>query len=444
MPLKPAALAAAPAASTAPAAAATAPVASVYERNAALVREVAKVLTTKHGWEAMGSPVASQGQTLHHTGMHRGAAKSGIRRKLYGGTTHEVGRRSFVGQTRRQRLRWLSTLTYSYLLACGTKPQNIVEVQAAFDPDAKDIWVSTNNSATNSLLAQKATSTPKEFIELMLATVKDTPASSNARTNPSVRWRHITALETWVVKGESLLATSLTKGRIRVPGTPDDAKATEGLHAERRIREALGRSIRVADIGGLRRPCLFCYLHLFASPEPDDVSVHSGPGWTSGAASILEWDMLQGQLDLAKGATAEEFADAIAEAVAGTYAGKAASKKKAPTLDVDTDSDGAAENSDMEDDDEAAKRAPVPDASMDPDPPSAAAAAPVGLAAASVASAASATVGSKRRAAAALVRDGEDSDDEASDDEAAAAEEARRKRHKPIPKTPPATGTRRG
>ncbi|MCF0078915.1 DUF4157 domain-containing protein [Streptomyces lomondensis] len=262
---------------------------------------VTKELQTKYDWDVRGG---QQDRTLHFPLMSDNppayASSEGLLATELGKTYHGSGsnirpERSFEPDRVEQALRWISTVVFNYLNDHGKEPVEVqtgvatVDSDEAVEPNAApakkyELYISSNKDAANKALSDlyEGKSNARAFLTEILTSNK---ANADARTPREKRHaekvsrRLLESREGMERYGEVLQALA---GPVRVPGKREDPKE-DGMHAERRIMESAPQgSIANNRIAGVKRPCMVCYMELFAG----DDTKRPGPFWPSRSSSI--------------------------------------------------------------------------------------------------------------------------------------------------------------
>jgi hypothetical protein len=204
----------------------------------------------------------------------------------------------------RQVCRWISTTTYVYLLDREYDPGIFQEVQATVwppdDPSKAKLYVATNNSTTNNALATKLkTGTAKKILTDLTKNVSPSPPEGAAKLGERTT-THVQELADML----ALTAPPTPKNPVDVAAfktifaalkhpitiAKGPKGAGPGMHAEQRLLGTIREERKDTDInldpshvGGLKRPCVFCYLALYNWPGA--TATRPGPIWFTTAAS---------------------------------------------------------------------------------------------------------------------------------------------------------------
>ncbi|PIM66553.1 hypothetical protein CTU88_42435 [Streptomyces sp. JV178] len=301
------------------------------------------------GWEAHG---ANQSLTLHKVDRSQAtdeqkAAAAGTSKKgqMYIPSEQGVPPRSYAGERTKQVLRWISTVVNRAMLQKNERPEEVqagMEVTEAPDVEAAfKLFVSTNRVKVNNVLREGAgTKAAKEYIVELLETVV---GQTDRETRHMKKLRSLLAKEAESTPPEFWEVLQALTGPMTVPVPTKDGK-----HAERTIIGAAAPgSISDDHIAGVKRPCVSCFIELYAGSD-----IRPGPAWVSGAANT---DIADFSVE-----KAAQLAKRIDDTVSGTFAtlllrceehdGETTQVPVGATWDYNTDSDSPASSSDREPD----------------------------------------------------------------------------------------------
>lgn len=225
----------------------------------------------------------------------------------------------------KQAMRWLSTVAAVWLRA---KKVTVTEVQATLVDDR--IYISANEAGAIAALSQLFKGGAPSSAKLQqLVQEAGQALGAKGRTG-----RHAKKLRSrllgdgqggeWDEVVEALGNPMVVVGR-----------GAKGAHAERRLAAGIGQPLDPARTGGLRRPCVACYIDLFA--DHDQTVTHSGPLWAS-ANALIGFGVIP----------AKEMAQRMTELVQATWVNHAGTK-----IDHSHDTDSDSERDDDHDDDDA-------------------------------------------------------------------------------------------
>ncbi|MCX3058232.1 eCIS core domain-containing protein [Streptomyces beihaiensis] len=267
-------------------------------------KTVAEALMTelvKLGWKPHG---ANQSLTIHKpaktdapserskAGNLNGTAKA----RIYGDTANLKEPRPYPEDERsRQSTRWITTLALNYLNGLRKAPE---EVQATVH-EAK-LYISANKNTANDALRALAeeTQTGSAFLRALIDGNAPESLDGRSRRHRSKAESRLTGEEDMSSGYQSIIRALSAK--VEVPAKVD--KENDGLHAERRLAEALPPgAVTPATTVGTKRPCVACYISLY-----NGTGISPGPYWPSKAANLgfanytLEGaEMLAAQIDTA-------------------------------------------------------------------------------------------------------------------------------------------------
>lgn len=243
------------------------------------------------------------------------------------------GPRKYLDDERiKQRCRWISTSVY-LALRTELKNENIVEVQTTIWPPDKPgearLYISANKPPALSVMKKWfARGTARQ----VLAALRQNPDPDSVGIGKRAT-RHPPELQALLNSAappdDPILATihaALDQPLTVAMGSYKKKRPVEGEHAERRLHVTLSHGRREGvvlnprHVGGIKRPCVFCYLALYAKENPNDV--HPGAWWFSTKAA-------HGAID--PSISPGDVAAIIYEKVPATYLGV--------TGDEDTDSE---------------------------------------------------------------------------------------------------------
>ena len=224
--------------------------------------------------------------------------------------------RSYRTDRIKQTCRWISTTVYLTLRDEGGDPREIEEVQATIWPaekaDEAHLYISANHKKARDRMRELFVhpTTARESLKNLTD-----PMAGKKRSKDELKTlalgrrpnRHPGALAS-VLAGSvpkeaadrkvfEIVQAALDKP-AQVAEGPEQAELDKdalGIHAERRLQVHISRAAKEdvtldpRNVGGLKRPCVFCYLALYAKANPDHV--HPGPLWFSSnaAAGIQQW-----------------------------------------------------------------------------------------------------------------------------------------------------------
>lgn len=264
--------------------------------------------------------------------------------KLYGDSGNLRKARTFTDAERnRQALRWISTIAFTYLNDSGSRPEEIQAAVAKGDDAAEvdlqelKLFISSNKDSVNETLRNLAAGQEngKEFVATMLESMVAGSAREKRHKHklrkllgetevPPVFWDVVQALN----------------GAVNVPPRQAD-KASDGMHAERRIVNTAGADKVSPDmIGGVKRPCVACYIALFQGTGRTP-----GPFWPSKSANVDVANYSPGGV-----AQLAREIDRAVTAAGGTYASLQVNcgGDNCVSWAADTDSDSPASASDSD------------------------------------------------------------------------------------------------
>jgi hypothetical protein len=237
----------------------------------------------KPTWDEKNNRPMPQNKVTFHRVSTKGTAghdyglKKGVLNEIYSASANVVAPRTYDRTREQQALRWISTLTYKYLTE--VRKETPEEVQSAVHGGA--FYIAANTDKSNEVLRgfQQQKLTGNAFLDQVLTALNQADVKWSPRET-----RHLKKLRTRVLPGGAKLCdygatvypavSAALTGRIWVC-----SEGPNGLHAERRISSYL--RVVPADIAGVRRPCVACYLFLFQGS-----GIHPGPYWPSGAANL--------------------------------------------------------------------------------------------------------------------------------------------------------------
>jgi hypothetical protein len=267
--------------------------------------------------------------------------------------THNVSDPKSYGKSRiKQAMRWIATAAVDYLRSKGVEPE---EVQATLDGKGNLVIAANKNSANDELeaLAERA-GTGKAMLKEMLEERKakieagdeedEKKGKGPKDETPDYRdrrKRHVTKGVHRLVEGNGKAAdyegvTDALDKPVTVAKKGEKGKLEDGMHAERRLKAHLGDEFDAETVGGTMRPCVACYIKLYADPKDKDVH-HPGLCWcTKNAMTPATNDKKRFSQE-----EVDDFADKIDEEVDSTYATHTHSNDDV-TPNYDTDSDSPA------------------------------------------------------------------------------------------------------
>lgn len=194
--------------------------------------------------------------------------------------------RSYQGDRERQVLRWLCT-------ALAKAYPGGREVQAYYDRDRDEIWVSSNARGTNRKIARllRSPDLPRalqEKIEALGQAADKADLDDRWTRHPSRLFHMLDDSASWPPEAKAVLQ-AMAGRRFRVPLENIDIDGVTrqiDLHAERRLQRALdaagGTAIDPARVVGTKRACGTCAEDLqFPDTQP------RGPFWQTRAASLF-------------------------------------------------------------------------------------------------------------------------------------------------------------
>ncbi|MEU9590242.1 DUF4157 domain-containing protein [Streptomyces sp. NPDC048219] len=236
------------------------------------------------GWKRRG---ANQSLTLHLVPdaqqMEEGTAKS-VLDERYAGSANRSQAHSFDGARTRQVLRWVCTTVNRYLLADGLKP---TEVQAATVRPAQDLeptpeqeqafklFVSTNHTRVNDAL--RAGIDGQAADAYLLGLLEKVAPEEGREKRHTAKLRHLLSQ----MKTKENLHPDFWPVMAALAGQATVPDGEKDIHAERAIHAAAEKEGATADTyGGLKRPCVICYMELFQGTDRTP-----GPYWPSTAAN---------------------------------------------------------------------------------------------------------------------------------------------------------------
>ncbi|MEU5637423.1 DUF4157 domain-containing protein [Streptomyces rishiriensis] len=265
------------------------------------VAEALKSELESLGWIAHG---ASQSLTIHkpiraENPSERSKAenlKGTAAARIYGDSANLKEPRSYAEEERsRQSTRWVTTLALNYLNSRGKAPE---EVQATIH--AAQLHISSNKNAANDALRALAekTQTGTAFLNALIDDNSSESLDGRSERHRDKAGSRLTGKKEMSDGYQAIIGALSAK--VEVPTQVD--KEQDGLHAERRLAQALPRGAVTPDTTvGTKRPCVACYISLYQG-----TGVSPGPYWPSKAAnvgmanySLEKADMLALQIDTA-------------------------------------------------------------------------------------------------------------------------------------------------
>ena len=214
-----------------------------------------------------------------------GGAEARNLREIYADNPNLIRKpRSFKGERERQTLRWLSTALRHWSLSG-------IEIQAYYDPDKDEIWVSSNVDEVNKKL-QEFLSSGGLIAELAAL---DEALDHGRHTQTNRTYRQMSKLKRMIddpslqpIDEARKMLKAMARGRFRVPpalGRSKGGSRPVNLHSELRIRDAFlaetGHPPDPQRLTGTRRPCGVCAKDLDLPPH-----VRRGPIWLSRASRV--------------------------------------------------------------------------------------------------------------------------------------------------------------
>jgi hypothetical protein len=184
-------------------------------------------------------------------------------------------------------LRRIATVVHTYLTIYNimnnndTAAYNPIEVQAALD--ATRIYISENKTYWNAFLAAdtKGATVEDKIREYKTYIDKNADAARHllqtTHTAPfqqmfSQRRERYEAVRTLPIAGKKgSRSDQATRNEFTVAFGNDTAKNTVHHHAEQRIAETLAKKLPAASVGGVRPPCISCYLTVIRTADRPNV-----------------------------------------------------------------------------------------------------------------------------------------------------------------------------
>ena len=275
----------------------------------------------KKGWKVQGLPKKGE------EGLGSNQSRAFLNTKVNAETSYSRKRIKEV-------CRWISTAVYVRLMTDGS-PVPPEEVQATVwppdDPKTASFYVSANKKPALERMnewfgAGTARNVLEDITEWIGNNESDFTVIGKLKIGPRALL-HPRLLRKWLEDQKpkkdpadpawSILLEALSRHAVVASG-----KARPGIdtHAEIRLHETIEAKEKAVDparevtfdprnVGGLKRPCVFCYLALYAEKNRDDV--HPGLLWVSKNAAEIHVGRF--------GKTPEEVADYIMARVTNTY-----------------------------------------------------------------------------------------------------------------------------
>ncbi|MFH8242482.1 hypothetical protein [Streptomyces sp. NPDC018321] len=243
--------------------------------------------------------------TLHLPVEKEGAAPkqklSPAAEKIYGGKSNERPSRVFENKPLRA-VRWIATTALR-------RHAGGVEVQASLAENGK-LWISSNINSVNAELTNLAAEhrTVREFVGALLKMEAGKPGSDREERHESQARERLAKPEVlskddpeYAAKKAAERFPELADLRGRTVHVPDPHE-DDGHHAERRIDEHFAKKqqgedrpmVRPDNTAGVKRPCVGCYLALYAKHH-DITPTTVGAAWFSKNA----WQGTVAEADLA-------------------------------------------------------------------------------------------------------------------------------------------------